>query len=101
MSYVVSTRITECPSGAPHLCRSDYWTRESIASKGDTVDGIVGLDIVIRPRSQRTHGRANPSGAILSLTILSLEPGPMEAETLPQAAASSKARERSFDIDIS
>jgi hypothetical protein len=50
--------------------------------------------------SQRAHGRGKPSGDILSLTILRVAPGPMDAETLPQAAASSKARERSFDIDI-
>jgi hypothetical protein len=47
-----------------------------------------------------THGRGNPSGAKLSLTILRVEPGPIAAETLPQRAARSKARDCNRDIRV-
>ena len=63
-----------------------------------TLDAIARLDIVIREQSRRTYGRRNPSGAMLSFTILRVAPGPIEAETPPQTAAKSKARERTRDI---
>jgi hypothetical protein len=62
------------------------------------LDAIARLDIVIREQSRRTHGRGNPSGAILSFTIWTVAPGPIEAETPPQTVARSKARERNRDI---
>jgi hypothetical protein len=82
-----------------HLLSPDYWAGMRTPSEcGSKASGAMFGITLAADKSQETHWRRNPSGAIILLTIGRTAAGPIEAETPAERTARKKTRERGCDI---
>jgi hypothetical protein len=101
LSSVMSGKAhsTPAPKENPesHLLSTNYRGGKNTINEGSTSMGSIWLDVVSNRRYE-THMRENPSGANTLLTIERSAEGPIEAEALPERAATKRINGRSCSI---